>query len=151
MFHPFYLLVFLVPLSCDEQDVLRTGEGDRRSDSFLPIGDRDIFSFCRGVQPGLDVPDDLFGVFAPGIVGSDDDPVTVFSGGRPHERTFCLVAIAAGAYHRDDLLMTLPQLLDGSQDIDQRIRRMRIIHDADDLLLWRYDIIKPAFGAAKRT
>jgi hypothetical protein len=55
IFNPFYILVLLVALSCDQQDVFRVCQADSRFYRFPPVSDGDKLSPGGGIQSCLHI------------------------------------------------------------------------------------------------
>jgi hypothetical protein len=75
-------------------------------------------------------------IFGPRIVGREHDDITVLDGSPSHLRTFAAVTITAAPEHRNDPVRL--QGLRRRQQTQQRIFRMRIVHDDGKILARRH-------------
>jgi hypothetical protein len=133
IFYSFYLLVFFVSFSCDEQDVFGGGEVDGGTNGLFAVGDRDIFSFCRRVEPAS-----ISRMICSGssLRGLSEVKITLSlysQAAAPMSGRFVLSRSPPAAHDGDDPFVPFAQFLDSDQHIDQGIGCMSIVDDPDDL------------------
>src|SRR5207248_11758247 len=90
-----------------------------------------IWSFA-GVQARQRLRDDLHWIFAARIVRGEDDIITTRAGGRAHQRTLALIAIATAteeSNHAAWLLLRRDEFSSDGGEIAERIVGVGIVHD----------------------
>jgi len=121
-------LARLVALAGDEDDVALLRTLERGRDRGGAVG----LALRRPVGPRQHLGDDRLRIFAPRVVGRDDDDVRELGRDRSHPRPLLPVAVAAAAEHADDAARReRPRL---GEDVRERRRRMGVVDEHGERL-----------------
>src|ERR1039458_4434365 len=97
MFHSFYLLVFLVTFSRNQNYISCTCKRASRFNGFTSISDGQNFFLMNSLNTLLHLADYFFRVFASWIIGSENHLVAFLTSDGSHHRTLERIAVASAS------------------------------------------------------
>src|ERR1041385_499922 len=115
-------LAGFVALAGNQQHVTAFELADATADRLGAIAD-----FSRALGLREDGGTDGGGLLAARIVVGDDDPIGIFNGNTPHDRSFALVAVAAGAEYDNELALGI-----GPQSVKRLLQRVGLVGIVDE-------------------
>ena len=136
---------YFMALAGHQDDIFISAQADGRFNGLFPSAIV-IHFFCRCVNTSLHLFQYFQRIFKPGL---SDVKITLslyWQATSAITGLFVLSPVSATAHHGNDLFNALAQFFDRGQYIQQCIRRMRIIYDADNLIVFAHDVIESSFG-----
>ena len=124
MFHPLNILIRLMPLACNQHNILRLRLGDGLLNRGFAVG----LHQRRIGNGGQDVGDDGLRRFGARVVAGYHHAVGKLAGDGAHQRAFAAVAVAAAAEHAPKPAFRLPDFAQGGEGFFQRVGRVGVIH-----------------------
>ena len=126
-----YCLSCFVTLSGEEYHVAGTGFGDSPGYGLASVGDSDCALELRVVESGTHIGQNSLGVFETGIIGSEHEYVGALGGGLCHERTFAVVAVAAGTAYGDYAAVFACHLANGVEHVDESVGGVGVVRSEE--------------------